>query len=49
MIDSADKSLPIQNISLATTDKLDQQKNGRRRPGGYRKTKKKWLKLMLNF
>ena len=39
--DSADKSIPIHNISWATTDESEQQKAGRRRPRGYSKIKKK--------
>ena len=39
--DSADKSIPIHNISWATTDESEQQKAGRRRPRGYSKIKKR--------
>ena len=40
-LDSANKSLPIHNISWATADKSEQQKASRRRLRGYRKIKKK--------
>ena len=47
--DSADKSLPIHNISWAISDKSDQQKAGRRRRGrGLQEIQEKGLKLVLN-